>query len=805
MRVVDRQSAEAFEDSFEFRSTTAINRSEPRVDGVGKVLGTARYTQDMHVDHANLLHAKVLRSPHAHARIRGIDTSRAAALPGVRLVLTGQDSLPRTGQPAVPRMRVMGEAFSLPAEGKVAWAGQAVAAVVAESVETALAALELIEVDYEVLPHVLDMEEARKPNPAAVVDETLAPFLQSVGAPPLPPNVCGHYRLRHGDAAGGFAEADVIVEDTYPAARISHAQLEEIACITRYESDGGLTMWTNGCGVHNQIKLYICRLLGLPEGKVRVIQATQGGSFGNRLLPSIEPLGALLALRTKGTVELTLSRREMFESSPSNWPIITKVKTGAKKDGTIVAQEIELVQDAGATIGSDGFQAGSGAVCVYDVPNVAMDTYGVLTNKNPTAAYRGLGCPQAEWAIENQVSRLAEALGMSPVEIRLKNMLQKGEENTYGEVVTSIGVAGCLEAVAEAIAVDVPSVQDDGPWRKGKGVAVGGKQNTPLGRSEADVLVHSDGTVEVRYGSDENGMGAATVMAQMTAEEFGMLPSLVRVTHGDTSTTPYDNYSASSRTTFNTGNAVVLACRDAIAQLKAEAARILQVEPESLELADGVFTVPGSEEKKLAIPDIFKPWSSFPSQRPWGLDAGTPVRGHGVFAPAPPVPWDENGRSPRLWNWYQYAACGVEVAVNTETGQIKVLKAAIANDMGNPINPSLCVGQMEGGLMMAMGFAINEEYLWDDHGVPTMTSLMDYRLPTFVDMPLSEDIKCFFAPDPLPDGPYGAKGISESGTIPVGPAIAAAVHQAVGVWPTEMPMTAERMLQLMKEKESQAG
>jgi CO/xanthine dehydrogenase Mo-binding subunit len=796
--VVDRESRQAFEDSFEFgelHDTAGVNRSVVRVDGVGKVLGTAKYTQDYHNDFPNLLHARLLRSPHAHARIVSIDTSRAEALPGVRLVVTGKDD--------IPRVFAMGEICCSPAEDEVLWVGQTVAAVVAESAETALEALELIDVVYEVLPAVLDIQEAMKPDPVAVVDKNMGKY-PGASLTPVAPNIAGSYKLRHGDVAAGFAEADVVLEDTYYASRISHAQLEEVACVARYETNGGLTMWTNVCGVH-PAKALICGMLGLAESKVRLIQAAQGGSFGNRLAATVEPLAALLALRVKGTVEITLSRKEMFESTATNWPITTRVKTGAKKDGTVIAQEVEIFEEEGAFLNGwfDGRMAGSAAVCVYDIPNVAMDTYGVNTNKSPVGAFRGLGCPQVEFAIENQLNRLADKLEISPVDIRLKNVLHKGEQNAYGEVLTSIGISGCLEAVAGAIGLKTPPVQQPGPWRRGKGVAMGGKQNTPLGRAEAEVRVHSDGSVEVRYGADENGMGAATVMAQIAAEEFKIPAESIKVIQGDTTETPYDNYSASSRTVYTTGNAVLLAAQDAIAQLKEEAARILGVAARSVEIAGGKAFVKGSATKEVALPDLFQPFAMFGGQQQWGLKKGTPVRGRGVFAPAPAQLWDANGRSPRMWNWYQYSACGVELEVNEETGQIRVLKAAVANDMGNPMNPALCVGQMEGGFMMALGFAVNEEYLYDEKGAPTMASLMDYRVPTALDMPPSADLKTFFAPDPLPDGPYGAKGIAESGTIAIGPAVAAAVHQAVGVWPTVMPMTAERILQLIKEKEQQ--
>ena len=776
---------------------TAVNTSVPRVDALEKVLGKAKYPQDLHRNFPDLLHVKVLRSPHAHARIVSIDVSAAEMLPGVKTVATGQDA-------DIPWSYVVADQFSFPAKEEVIWAGQGVAAVAAESVEIAQKAIELIDVRYEVLPHVIDVEDAMVKDPVSVIDPNVGRY---AGRPPFTteaPNIVGSYKLRTGDVEKGFAEADVVLENRYYASRISQSQIERASCIVRAESGGGITMWTNGCGVHGVIKRIMCNMFKLPASKVRIIQTYQGGSFGNRLVPYIEPLAILMALRTRGTVEVTFSRKEMYMSGPSAWPVTTHIKTGIKNDGAIVAQQIRLIKNTGATLNSvmDGRRSGSGAVCVYNIPNFFMDTCGVNTNTPPVGAYRGLGCPQVEWAVESQIDMLAEKIGMNPVEVRKKNILKKGEQNAYGETIASIGALNCLEAVEKAIKLDEPSVQDPGPWRKGKGIALGGKQNSPLGRAEAEVLVHDDGSVEILISTDEQGMGAETVMAQIAAEELKIPVDQVKVTRSDTAVTPYDNYSASSRTTYTTGNALLMACRDAVDQLKEAAAREAGVAVSNVEIRNGKAFIKGSNITHIDIADLFKPVVMFGQQQQWGLKKGTPVRGRGVFAPAACIPWDENGRSPRMWNWYQYNACAVEAAVNVETGQIKVLKAASASDMGFPINPKMCEGQIEGGVCMSLGFALNEEYLYDENGAITNGSFLDYRIPTILDMPLREDVIPLLTPDPLPEGPYGAKGIAESVTIPVAPAIASAVYRAVGVRPTVLPMSAERILRLIKEKEN---
>jgi carbon-monoxide dehydrogenase large subunit len=395
---------------------------------------------------------------------------------------------------------------------------------------------------------------------------------------------------------------------------------------------------------------------------------------------------------------------------------------------------------------------------------------------------------------------LGHKLGMSSVAIREKNILKAGEQNGYGETVNSIGAVKCLEAVGEAIKIEEACKGGQGPWRVGKGIAVGGKQNSPLGRAETKVLVHDDGSVEVLYSADEQGMGAQTVMAQIASEELKIPADQIRVVRADTAVTPYDNYSASSRTTYTTGNALVTACQDAINQLKEAAAREAGVSVKNVYIEGGKAIISGSNIKEIPISDLFKPFQMFDQQNQWGLKRGTPVCGEGVFAPASCIMWDENGHTPRMWNWFQYNACAVEVAVNIETGQIKVIKVASASDMGFPINPKMCEGQIEGGVCMSIGFSVNEEYLFDGNGVMTNGSYIDYRIPTVLDMPFRHEFKSILAPDPLPDGPYGAKGIAESVTIPVGPAIASAVYNAAGIRPTVMPMSAERILDLLNKK-----
>jgi len=398
------------------------------------------------------------------------------------------------------------------------------------------------------------------------------------------------------------------------------------------------------------------------------------------------------------------------------------------------------------------------------------------------------------------MDRLADQLGMSPLEIRLKNLIPKGGVNDYGEVITSIGLADCLRSVAEYIGIDEPSKQDDPLWLKGKGISCAAKQSGHAGRGEVDALYYKDGSVELRVTTDNMGMGSTTSFVQIASEELGVPHERIRIVVSDTALTPYDGLSASSSAIYRTGNAVRLACKDVIAQLREAAARMAGVPVDFIKIEGDTALITGSHTTTIPVSKLFADSNPF-EQDVWGLKAGTPVRGIGVFNSAPLVPWGEDGRTPRMWNWFQYAATAVEIAVNRQTGQIKVLRAANAGDAGNPISPKIVEGQLEGAIHMAIGFCINEEVIYDNQGLVSNASMSDYRLPLINDMPKCEDVKYFICPDPLPDGPYGAKGMSESIVSAVGPAIAAALYQAVGVRMNTYPMTAEKVLAAIREKE----
>ena len=771
-----------------------IGKNIPRVDAYEKVTGKAVFTTDLQSRYPNTLHVAALRSPHAHANIVSLDCEKARALPGVAYVLTGKEPgvkwgmLPHTARPAKDR---------------ALWAGQAVAWVAAESPEIAREAVGLIDVEYEPLPHVLTWQESFGPDPVSVLEPEWKRTLPKGTEEFDLPNVSGAFYVNSGETDEALSEADVVLEETFWTGKKTVSQLEVAAALAYPTAEGGLELYSNGCGVHIAIRSLICRMFGLPASKVRATQPYMGGSFGNRNTPYMEGIAALLALKTKRPVYFELSREEMFFGAPSSWAVATRLRMGATKDGTLIGKDLHLIEEIGASVGGslyNGRLSSSATGALYAIPNIRMRTCSLLTNTVPAGQYRGLGAPDTTFAQEGMIDRLAEKLGISPLEIRLRNILPNGGVDDYGQTTTSIGVADCLRTVAGEIDIDTPSVQDDPVWIKGKGIACAAKQGAHFGRGEAEVLYYQDGNIELRVSTDNHGMGSTTTLVQIACEELGVSHEKVRIVVSDTALTPYDCLSASSSSIYRTGNAVRLACLDALSQLKEAAARMVGVPIDFIRIEGDTVHITGSHVTTMPVSKLFADFVIF-KQDVWGLQAGRPVRGVGVYNCAPMVPQDEQGRSPRMFNHFQYAATAVEIAVNRLTGQIRVLRAANAGDCGRPISPKLLEGQLEGALHMAIGFCLNEETLYDEQGRVINANLSDYRLPMILDMPRNEDVKCFNCPDPLPDGPYGAKGMSEASVSALGPAIAAALYQAVGVRMNDYPMTAEKVLAAIQARE----
>lgn len=780
-----------------------VGTSVPRVDALEKATGQAIFGTDIKLP--RMLHARVLRSPYPHARIVSIDTSRAEQLSGVACIITGKDV------PGKKYGRIIYDQDVL-AVNIVRSIGEAVAAVAAETIDIAEEALELIDIEYEQLPAIFDPEEAISTNAPVVIHPDLSKYEYTM--PSLRPhefdrpNVPAHYRVRKGDVEKGFAQSDLVMENRFSAARIQHCAMESRTTTAQPEADGGLTLWLNKQSVQLS-RMELVRLFGIEPSKVRVIQPYIGGSFGRGALAE-EPVVALLALKTGRPVKQVYTREEVFSLGGTRTPMIVYIKDGVKSDGTLLARQMKVIVPVGGSgesiialiIKSSSY----GAVGTYRIPNFKWDSYGVYINEPPIIGFRGFGSTLVSWAVESHMDMLAEKLGISPVEIRKKNILQEGEANVVGEITHSIGVSRCLDKVTEFIKID-ERAKGEGVWKRGRGIGIGNKYTMAPSASGARVRVMEDGCVIVYHGAEEIGQGCDTVMAQITAEEFGIPMDRVTIAYSDSLCMPFDSGTVSSRATFHTGNAVRMACQDAKRQLFERAGQMLGVAPADLETRDGMVYAKGMPDKKVRIAELFtgyKPGSYGHYTTGGEITGNATYTTSSIFAPED----RETGQidpglaaaGKRSTASYGHTAKAVEVAVNTETGEVKVLRCGAACDMGQPINPSMCEQQEEGGIGMGIGTAIYEEVILEK-GRVLNPSFTDYRMPSANEMPTLDNIKTFLAPVPHKDGPYGAKGFSEGGLIGMDAAIANAVYNAVGVRIKDLPITAEKVLKALKEKE----
>ncbi|MFC2019994.1 xanthine dehydrogenase family protein molybdopterin-binding subunit [Chloroflexota bacterium] len=784
---------------------SVVGQSVSRIDALEKVTGRALYCSDRPVATPRLLHGKCLFSPHAHARIISIDTSQAEQLPGVIAVITGKDG---------PE-GLFGDFYHdqpIPARDVVRFAGETVAAVAATSPETASQAIDLIKVKYEPLPAVLDVEEAFKKEPPVILHQDISryekpfPFITASVIVDLEgrPNLNSHYKVRKGDVEKAFSEADLIVENRYEAGRFMHAQLETYNCIAQTEADGCLTIWTSLQCLY-RIRGILCRTFKLPPSKVRMIGHYIGGAFGG--YPRVEQIAATLAFKTGGRpVKLALNREEYFRYTSCRAHNVIYVKDGVKKDGTIIAREVKLMVDGGAYAEFAAVLASQGGMTIaplYNIPNVKLDGYTIYTNTLPAGPLRGAGQTQPNWALERQMDVIASRLGIDPAEVRRKNLLKEGDKNCLGEIMHSMRAIDCLDRAAKWIGWgQQPPTSPHKHIKIGRGIGLGNKRTFVGTTSNAYVKVYTDGSLQLQLTVDEIGQGTHTAMAQIAAEEFNTSVDKVRVIHGDTAFSPYDYGSIASRTTFYTGNAVRLACQDAKRQLFEIAAAKLEVASDKMAIKDSIIYAPGSPDKSIALSDMF---SLFLGGTGTVRDHKEHIIGKGSFTyPASPYDWEtgqvkEGGR---VSAYYAEGATAVEVAVDTETGNVQVVRACSVFNMGQPINPKMVEGQLEGGLYMGIGNALYEELQLDENGVVTNPSFRDYRIPSVGQMPTRENMEVFIDPMPHSGGPFGAKAVGEGVLLPVAPAIANAIYNAVGVELNELPMTAERVLKAIKAQKA---
>lgn len=787
---------------------SVVGKSVPRLDALEKVTGQAKYCSDMKLP--GMLHAKVLRSPYAYARILSIDTSKAQNLQGVRAVITSKDVSGKRFGASVFDQHIL-------ARSVVRYVGDPVAAVAADTIEIAEKALELTDIKYEEMPAVFDVEEAWQTSPPAVVHPDLPEY--ELGKFPSPrlvperPNVCNYRTVRHGDVERGFQEADLIIENRFTTTRLQHCPFEPHVCIAQLEADGSLTIWASRQSLF-LARQYLCNLFELPPSKVRLIASYYiGGSFGSKVTLYTEPIAVVLAIKTRRPVRLAYTREEMFTSGGTRVPFVINIKDGVKRDGTIIAREMTMLLGMGAYSGSGPLITRNSIYAIvagYRLPNLKVDAYAVYTNEPIVTSFRGFGTSQPVWAIESQMDIIAEKLGMDAVELRRKNLLKEGDINATGEIVHSIGLRECLDKVASLIEWGKNPKQEGGSWKSGKGLALGNKYSMAPTAAVGIVKVLGDGTIEVRESADEMGQGCVTVLAQIAAEEFGVAVDKVKVVWGDTSFTPYfSRGSTSQRTTFNLGNAVRLACQDAKRQLFEIAAQKLQAPPENMYIADGKIYISSERSKAINMRELFTAERELlPGEFGDYVEKEAEILGKGIWvtpaAPSDPktgqIPPDIARQGGRLAGFYGYVAQAVEVLVNTETGEVKVERIAAAADVGYPLNPKMCEQQIEGGVGMGLGSALWEEVLLD-RGKVLNPNFRDYKMALASNMPKMNNVKVSLVSAPHKDGPYGAKGIGESTITPTAPAIANAIYNAIGVRIKDLPITREKVLKALKEKD----
>ena len=756
-------------------------------DGPDKVTGRATYVADM--DLPGMLVGQILRSPHPHAKILNIDTSRALKLKGVKAIITSKETLGiKHGFVETPRYPA--DQYLL-ADDRVRYVGEEIAAVAATDPYVAEEALSLIQVDYEPLPAVFDPEEAMQPGSPEIhpshpkVKENLA-------------NIAGKTEAGWGDIELGFSQADYIREDRFESHLRTHGYLESQVTVASYEASGKLNVWTSSMGAFLK-RAKLARTLGLPQSSVRIHKAYVGGAFGGKIdLFSHEFCAALLSMKCGKPVKIEASREEIFTAYRHGQPLIVEVKTGVKKDGTIVAQQIRTINNCGAYRGSGVvviFLSWGFTMVPYRLPNFKYEGYAAYTNNNARAPQRGHGAPQLRFAIESQLDMIAEELGIDPVAIRLINARESGEQLPNGDNVHNCGLKESIKKAAEhtqfleKFGQSRKGDSEDSHIRKGIGIGVssyfGGSLIYP-NSSSAEVKMNDDGSATLLTGSLDIGQGAETILCQIVAEELKMPIEEIQIIAADTETTPVDIGSWISGNAYVTGNATRMAATDVSEKLLDIAAEELDVKPEELIVKNKAVYVTGDPEKRIHYRELIA--ASIQKRK------GDPIIGHGHWRTMRDEPfhpslattkgrWSEN---------YAFTTQVAEVEVDTETGKVRLLKAVTAHDCGFPINPLLVEGQIDGQVSMALGHAFMEEVLMEE-GRTLNPNWLDYRMPTIHEVAESEHIDIITESYKIGQ-PYRTKEVGEGYVSAILAAIANAVYDATGVRLHSTPFSPEKIL-----------
>jgi carbon-monoxide dehydrogenase large subunit len=766
---------------------TVVGKPIQRVDAEEKITGQAVYGYDLVLP--DMLYGKTLFSPKAHARIKRINTEKAKAYPGVVAVVTAEDA-PWTHGESVKDKPFL-------AQGKVRCIGEPVAAVAAEDEDTAEAAVKLIEVEYEDLPVYTDPEQACKPGAVEIHEDfdryRKADFIVKGAAP----NVAEHFKLRTGDVDIGFKQSDVIVEERYFVPVIQHAAMEPHSAHAQFDKESGrLTIWVANDAPFRALH-EISEALGMPQEKIRFINPFQGGGFGSKGGLKVEPIAVALAFKTNGRpVRVKFNREETFISTLTRHEAVVYAKTGAKKDGTLMAREMTIYWGAGA------YAEKSPTVCIrgslpapgpYRIPHVKVDGYAVYTNKPVAGSYRGYGIPQGAWAGEQQMDEIAKRLGMDPIAIRMKNMFVEGDISYWGEQLHAVGLKETLIKATEAIDWGKPKKAAKPGVKIGKGFACIQKPTRSPTTSAAGVLVNAKGEVTVLAGTVEIGQGCSTILSQVAAEELKVPLEKVRMHPLDTDVIPFDASTTSSRSTYHMGNAVRRASIHAREQIMEAAGPMLETKVQDLGYANGKVFLQDQPQQALPIGEVVR--------RKLGIHGE--VRGDGSYTYEIGKDLDlETGHSDHASAFYMYATQAAEVEVDEESGRVRVLRMSAAHDVGKAINPLNCAAQIEGGVVMGIGSALHEELVIDNTGKVRNPSFLDYHLVTSLDTPelIPIIVEC-----PEPEGPYGAKGLGEPGLAPTPAAIGNAVTDAVGVRVYDLPLKPENVFWAMQKKKKDAA
>ncbi len=730
-----------------------------RHDGVDKVTGRAKYGADYAFP--GMLHGKVLRSPHAHANIKSINVDKALKLPGVKAIVTAKDlpqaenKLEQAGEMTINPMYL---SMNILAHDKVLYDGHAIAAVAATSPHIAEEAVRLIEVEYEVLPPVMTVDVATKPDAPILLKD-----LRNKEEGDKQTNVAQHYQFKRGDVEAGFKSADYVIEREFNTAMVHQGYIEPHNAVGIYNSDGQATIYCSTQGAFD-VRSLSAQVLGMPVGHIKVVPAEIGGGFGGKTTIYLEPLSVLLSKKTGAPVKLIMSRSEVLRASGPTSGSKIKVKIGATKDGKLVAAEIWMAYEAGAFPGSP---VGAGAMCIiapYNIENFQIDAYDVVVNRPKTAAYRAPGATNAAFASETVIDELAERCGIDPIDFRLNNGVKEGDAQVVGPPFKRIGFIQTLEGIKNS-----PHYKSKltGKFR-GRGVASGFWFNAGM-QSSATVNIHADGTASVVTGSPDIG-GSRASMAMITAEVLGLPVTDVRPITADTDSIGHTDVTGGSRVTFATGMAVYEAAKDAERQLIERAAKFWEKKPDEVEFKDGKFFAKGNGVPPMSIKQLAPRFGR----------TGGPITGRASV--------NARGVGPG------FATTLVDVEVDPDTGKVQLLRCTIAQDAGKAIHPSYVEGQMQGGTAQGLGWALNEEYFYDDKGTLRNSGFLDYRMPTCLDLPMIETV---VVEEANPGHPLGVRGVGEVSIVPPPAAVANAIYRAVGVRMTETPMSPPKLLKAM--------